>query len=139
MVLSDLPELFSLLFTLDSTKKKTSVLQILRKNAMVSGGQILVVAGGFEKLHKLLRFAASALPPLSFLEGAMPMLESLELRFITVESVYGLGNLASLRQVLLTVSSQATEIAKAKVSQIKELASMNLNGPSAILNEYSEL
>lgn len=74
----NLQEQFSLIFTLDTTKKKASVLQILRKNAMDSAGEIFVVAGGFEKL-KLLRFAAPVLPPVSFLEGAMPKLESLEL------------------------------------------------------------
>ncbi|KAJ1256136.1 hypothetical protein BS78_K078500 [Paspalum vaginatum] len=123
LVLGELPELFSLIFTLDSTKKKTNALQILRKNVMESGGVVFVPAGGFEKL-KLLRFTTPVLPPLSFPEGAMPKLQSLELRFITAEGVYGMENLVSLRQVLLTVSSQAPEDARAKVTQIKVLASM---------------
>ncbi|RCV38953.1 hypothetical protein SETIT_8G184200v2 [Setaria italica] len=138
IVLSELPELFSLIFTLDSTKEETSALQIMHKNAMESGGNIFVVAGGFEKL-KLLRFVTPVLPPLSFLEGAMSELQSLELKFITMEGVYGLDNLKSLRQVLLTVSSQAPEDAKVKASQIKVLASMIPNGPSVVVDEYSEL
>ncbi|CAN6363371.1 unnamed protein product [Urochloa humidicola] len=138
LVLSELPELFSLIFAMDTAKKESSVLQILRKNAMHSGGEIFVVAGGFEKL-KLLRFVAPVLPPLSFLEGAMPTLESLELKFITVEGVWGMENLASLRQVLLTVSSQATEVARAKVPEIKGLASMNPKHPSVVVDEYNEL
>jgi len=138
LVLSELPELFALIFTLNSTKKKTSALQIMRRNAVESGGEIFVLAGGFEKL-KLLRFVTPVLPPLSFLEGAMPNLESLELKFIMAEGVYGMENLVSLRQVLLTVSSQAPEVAKVKVSQIKTLASMHPKHPSVVVDEYKEL
>lgn len=138
MVLSELPELFSLIFTLNSTKKKTSALQFMRQNAVKSGGEIFVLAGGFGKL-KLLRFVTPVLPPLSFLEGAMPKLESLELKFIMAEGVYGMEHLASLRQVLLTVSSQAPEVAKVKVSQIKTLASMYPKHPNVIVDEYKEI
>ncbi|RCV38960.1 hypothetical protein SETIT_8G184600v2 [Setaria italica] len=137
-VLGGLPELFSLIFVLDnSAKKYPSVLQILTKNAMESGGEIFVPAG-FEKL-KLLRFVAPVLPRVSFLERAMPKLESLEMKFITAEGVYGLENLRSLRHVLLAVSSQATEVTKAKVSEIKALASMNPNHTSVVVDEYNEL
>ncbi|CAO2146687.1 unnamed protein product [Urochloa humidicola] len=137
-VLSELPELFSLIFTLDSTKKASSALQILRKNAMESDGIIFVQPGGFKRL-KLLRFVTPVLPPLSFLEMAMSELQSLELKFITAEGVYGLENLASLRRVLLTVSSQATEVAKAKVSQIKAFARMNPMHLIVVVDEYNEL
>lgn len=138
LVLSELPELFSLIFTLNSTKTKTSALQIMRQNAVESGGEIFVLAGGFEKL-KLLRFVTPVLPPLSFLEGAMPKLESLELKFIMAEAMYGMENLVSLRQVLLTVSSQAPEVAKVKVSQIKTLANKHPKHPSVVVDEYKEL
>ncbi|CAO2142313.1 unnamed protein product [Urochloa humidicola] len=138
-ILGGLPELFSLIFILDnSAKKHPRILQILTKNAMESGGEIFVPAGRFEKL-KLLRFITPMLPRVSFLEQAMPKLESLEMKFTTTEGVYGLENLRSLRQVLLTVSSQATEIAKAKVSEIKALASMNPNQTSVVVDEYNEL
>jgi hypothetical protein len=105
---------------------------------MESGGEIFVPEGRFEKL-KLLRFVAPVLPPLSFLEGAMPKLESLELKFIMAEGLHGLENLVSLRQVLLTVRSQASEVAKVKVSQIKTLASMHPKNPSVVVDEYKEL
>ena len=111
----------------------------MRQNAVESEGEIFVLAGGFEKLNKLLLFAASVLPPLSFLEGAMPKLESLELKFIMAEAMYGMENLVSLRQVLLTVSSQAPEAAKVKVSQIKTLASKHPKHPSVVVDEYKEL
>ena len=110
----------------------------MRQNAVESGGEIFVLAGGFEKL-KLLRFVTPVLPPLSFLEGAMPKLESLELKFIMAEAMYGMENLVSLRQVLLTVSSQAPEVAKVKVSQIKTLASKHPKHPSVVVDEYKEL
>jgi hypothetical protein len=69
----------------------------------------------------------------------MPKLESLELKFIMAEGVYGMEHLASLRQVLLTVSSQAPEVAKVKVSQIKTLASMYPKHPNVIVDEYKEI
>jgi len=132
LVLAALPQLFSLIFSLDSTKKDASVLRILHDNTLKSDGMIFVEAGGFGKL-KLLRFAAPVLPPLSFLEGAMPELQKIELRFRMVEGVYGLENLKKLQQVLLAVSSQAPKDAREKVTQIKELASI-----SVVLDEYNE-
>jgi len=132
LVLAALPQLFSLIFSLDSTKKDASVLRILHDNTLKSDGMIFVEAGGFGKL-KLLRFAAPVLPPLSFLEGAMPGLQKIELRFRMVEGVYGLENLKKLQQVLLAVSSQAPKDAREKVTQIKELASI-----SVVLDEYNE-
>ncbi|KAF8772310.1 hypothetical protein HU200_005902 [Digitaria exilis] len=139
-ILAGLPELFSLIFSLDSTKKDASVLKILRDNTLQTDGIIFVEAGGFIKL-KLLCFAAPVLPPLSFLEGAMLGLQRIELRFRMVEGIYGLENLESLQQVLLTISSQAPKDARSKASQIKELASMitgKVNAPSVVLDEYNE-
>jgi disease resistance protein RPM1 len=81
------------------------------------------------------------LPPLSFLEGAMPMFQRIELRFRMAEGVYGLENLSSIRQVVLTVSSQAPKDAKGKAHQVKELASMihgKSNALSVVLDEYNE-
>ncbi|KAF8673256.1 hypothetical protein HU200_048809 [Digitaria exilis] len=137
--LGKLTELFSLIFSLDSAKKNDKV-KILHDNALKTHGMIFMEAGGFRKL-KLLCFAAPALPPLSFLEGAMPGLQRIELRFRMVEGVYGLENLESLQQVVLTISSQAPKDARMKASQIKELATMvghKLSAPSVVLKEYNE-
>ncbi|CAL4979976.1 unnamed protein product [Urochloa decumbens] len=139
-VLAKLPQLFSLVFSLDSTKKDTRVLKFLHDNTLNSGGMIFVPAGGFIRL-KLLCFAAPVLPPLGFLEGAMPGLQRIELRFRMVEGVYGLENLASIQQVVLTVSSQAPEDAKAKAFQVKKLATMihgKVNAPIVAIDEYNE-
>uniref|UniRef100_A0A0D9XTZ8 Rx N-terminal domain-containing protein n=1 Tax=Leersia perrieri TaxID=77586 RepID=A0A0D9XTZ8_9ORYZ len=149
-VLGRLPQLFSLTFSLDAArsgsnalKTVSNALKIVSKNTLESGGKIFELNGGFEKL-KLLRFIAPVLPPLSFLEGAMPKLQRLELRFRMVECLYGLENLAQLQQIFLTVSSQAPEDAKAKISQIKGLASMiqkakGSSNPSVVTDEYNEL
>ncbi|KAL5203642.1 hypothetical protein ABZP36_008513 [Zizania latifolia] len=141
--LSKLPELFSLIFSLDATNNASNALKIVHKNTLESGGKIFVQHGGFEKL-KLLRFSTPVLPPLSFLEKAMPKLERLELTFRMLESVYGLENLATLQQVYLTVSSQASEDAKVKISHIKGLVSMiqkakNSPIPSVVIDDYNEL
>ncbi|TVU24328.1 hypothetical protein EJB05_26759, partial [Eragrostis curvula] len=116
-VLAGLPELFSLIFSLDAAKGNQSVLKILHDNALKTEGTIFVPPG-FKKL-KMLLFVAPVLPPLSFLEGAMPELQRIELRFRMIEGLYGLENLERLQQVFLSVSSQAPNDAKAKASQIK--------------------
>lgn len=139
VVLAGLPQLFSLTFSLDAANNDQSVLKILRKNTLESKGQIFVPAGGFKGL-KLLRLLAPVLPSLSFLEGATPELQRLELRFRMMEGIYGLANIMNLQQVLLTVSSQAPQIAKEMVSQIRISASMirKINAPSVVIDEYTE-
>ncbi|KAK1642307.1 hypothetical protein QYE76_060112 [Lolium multiflorum] len=133
-VLTDLPELFSLTFSLDAVKlNNPSSLTVVHKNTLESGGEIFVPIGGFEKL-KLLRFMAPILPPISFPEGAMPVLERLELKFRAVDGVHGLDNLASLRQVFLTVSGKAPKAAE----EIKGLANKMKNPPTVIVDEYNE-
>ncbi|BAT14801.1 Os11g0606500, partial [Oryza sativa Japonica Group] len=142
VTLSRLPELFSLIFSLDAANGISNILKTVQKNTLESGGKIFVPDGGFTKL-RLLRFTAPVLPPLSFLEGAMPELQRLELRFRIIEFVYGLENLSSLQQVFLTFSSQAPEDAKEKVSQIKGLASKirkaDSSNISVVIDEYNEL
>ncbi|XP_066338421.1 disease resistance protein Pik-2-like [Miscanthus floridulus] len=138
LVLAELPELFSLIFSLDPTRN--NALKTLYDNTIKSGGKIFVPAEGFRKL-KLLCFAAPVLPPVSFLEGAMPVLQRIELRFRMVEGVYGLENLSSIQQVVLTVSSQAPKDAKEKAQQVKELACIihgKGNALSVVLDEYNE-
>ncbi|KAL6890332.1 hypothetical protein ACP4OV_009095 [Aristida adscensionis] len=138
-VLSQLPELFSLSFSLHASKNKPSVLKILHKNTLQSGGRV-IVPKGFQKI-KLLCFLAPVLPPLSFAEGAMPSLQKLELRSLMMESVFGLENLKSLQLVQLAVSRQAHADAKEKVNRIKELLARisPKGGPTVILDEYNEL
>jgi hypothetical protein len=142
VTLSRLPELFSLIFSLDAANGISNILKTVQKNTLESGGKIFVPDGGFTKL-RLLRFTAPVLPPLSFLEGAMPELQRLELRFRIIECVYGLENLSSLQQVFLTFSSQAPEDAKEKISQIKGLASKirkaDSSNISVVIDEYNEL
>jgi hypothetical protein len=71
------------------------------KNTADSGGKVLVPSEGFQSL-KLLRISVPLLPLLSFLEGAMPKLQGLELRCRVLEGSYGLENLDSLQQVVLS-------------------------------------
>ncbi|CAM0877136.1 unnamed protein product [Alopecurus aequalis] len=135
VLLSELPELFSLTFSLDAAKSNSSgTPEILRQNVLDSEGEIFVPAGDFTKL-KLLRLLAPLLPPVSFLEDALPMLQRLELRFKTSCGVHGLENLASLRQVFLSVSSRAPKAAE----EIKRLANkIENNPPTVIVEEYNE-
>uniref|UniRef100_A0A0D9XU04 Uncharacterized protein n=1 Tax=Leersia perrieri TaxID=77586 RepID=A0A0D9XU04_9ORYZ len=151
LILGGLPELFSLIFVPFAANNKDSdaletvsdAMKTFSKSSLGPAGEIFVLDEGFKKL-KLLRLAALALPSLSFLEGAMPALQRLELRFRMVECVHGLENLESLKQVCLTISSQAPEDAKEKISHIKRLASMiqmanNSPNPSVVIDEYNEL
>lgn len=104
------------------------------KNMADSGGKVVIPPDGFHGL-KLLRFSAPLLPLLSFLEGAMPKLQRLELRFKVLEGCYGVENLDSLQQVLLRVSQQASETTRVKVSDIRSL-SMHPNKPTVVVDEY---
>jgi disease resistance protein RPM1 len=131
-VLYQLSKLFSLTFATNAKGQDSSVLEILQKNAMDSGGKIFVPADGFASL-KLLRFSAPVMPLLSFLEGAMP-----ELQFRLSEGVCGLDYLKSLQQVHLRVSQQASEATKAKVSDIRSSVSMHQKKPTMVVDEYYE-
>ncbi|KAK1628943.1 hypothetical protein QYE76_003258 [Lolium multiflorum] len=132
LVLCEVSELFSLTFSLDATKSNYPIAtKILQKNILDSEGEILVPAVGFKKLQ-LLRFMAPVLPTLSFLKGATPMIQKIDLKFRTANGVHGLENLPSLKQVHIGVSSKETKAAE----QIKQLASrINL---TVIVDEYNE-
>jgi len=136
-VLSQLSKLFSLTFSINAKVQDSSVLEILQKNAMDSGGKIFVPADGFASL-KLLRFSAPVMPLLSFLEGAMPELQRLELQFRLSEGAYGLEYLKSLQQVHLRVSQQASGATKVKVSDIRSSVSMHQKKPTMVVDEYYE-
>jgi disease resistance protein RPM1 len=131
-VLCKLPQLFSLIFSLDAAKNDASILNILHKNTLESGGRV-IVPEGFNNL-KLLRFVGLVMPALSFMQGAMPALQMLELRFLMMESLFGLENLESLQQVVLAISSQAHEDAKAKAHHMAEMIA---NGPRVAVYEYN--
>ncbi|KAK8447993.1 hypothetical protein SEVIR_8G194000v4 [Setaria viridis] len=137
LVLSQLPLLFSLTFSVNAKGQERNVVEILHKNTMDSGGKIFVPAGGFMSL-KLLRFSAPVMPLLSFLERAMPELQRLELQFRLLEGAYGLENLESLQQVHLRVSQQASEATIVKVSDIRTSVSMHPNKPTVVVDEYYE-
>jgi disease resistance protein RPM1 len=134
-VLAQLPLLFSLTFSVNGAISDDDVMDVLLKNAMNSGGKILIPSDGFCGL-RLLRFSAPLLPLLSFLEAAMPKLQRLELRFRIFEGAYGLENLQGLQQVLLRVSQDASDTTKVKVSDIRSSVSMHPNKPTVVLDEY---
>ncbi|CAO2144709.1 unnamed protein product [Urochloa humidicola] len=136
-VLSQLSKLFSLTYSINAKGQDSSVVEILHKNAMDSGGKIFVPAVGFASL-KLLRFSAPVIPLLSFLEGAMPELQRLELQFRLSEGAYGLEYLKSLQQVHLRVSQQASEATKVKVSDIRSSVGMHHKKPTIVVDEYYE-
>ncbi|CAO2149646.1 unnamed protein product [Urochloa humidicola] len=136
-VLSQLSKLFSLTFSINAKGQDSSVVEILQKNVMDSGGKIFVPTDGFPSL-KLLRFSAPVIPLLSFLEGAMPELQRLELQFRLSEGAYGLEYLKSLQQVHLRVSQQASEATKVKVSDIRSSVGMHHKKPTMVVDEYYE-
>uniref|UniRef100_K3ZH54 AAA+ ATPase domain-containing protein n=1 Tax=Setaria italica TaxID=4555 RepID=K3ZH54_SETIT len=136
-VLSKLPLLFSLTFSVNAKGQERNVVEILHENTTVSGGKIFVPAGGFENL-KLLRFSAPVMPLLSFLETATKELQRLELQFRLLEGVYGLENLKSLQQVHLRVSQQHSEATKVKISDIRTSVSVHPNKPTVVADEYYE-
>uniref|UniRef100_A0A0D3HNT9 Uncharacterized protein n=1 Tax=Oryza barthii TaxID=65489 RepID=A0A0D3HNT9_9ORYZ len=134
-ILAQLPVLFSLAFSVSAASQDHGVMEILTKNTMNSGGKILIPSDGFHSLQ-LLRFSAPLLPLLSFLDGAMPKLQRLELRFMILEGAHGVENLASLQQVLLRVSQQAPETTKVQVSDIRSSVSLHPNRPTVVVDEY---
>jgi disease resistance protein RPM1 len=136
-VLSQLPKMFSLTFSMNAKGNDSSAVEILQKNKMHSGGKIFVPAGGFVSL-KLLRLSAPVIPLLSFLEGAMPQLLRLELQFRLSEGAYGLENLESLQQVYLRVSQQASDATKEKLTNIRSSVSMHSKKPTIVVDEYYE-
>ena len=75
---------------------------------MFSDGQIIIPDGGFGNL-KLLRLCAPLVPLLTFSENARAKLERLEVRVKMWEGIYGAENLASLKEVYLTLNDKNGE------------------------------
>ncbi|TVU24173.1 hypothetical protein EJB05_26575, partial [Eragrostis curvula] len=126
VLLSSLPKLCFLTF---STAK--------RYIAVSNEREIFVRTGGFPCLHTL-RFSGTWLPLLSFLQGAMPGLLRLELRFKSFDGIYGLENLCSLHKVHLQISCQASKVAQEKVHQIQRSVIKHPRGPTMVCDEYPE-
>ncbi|KAF8673274.1 hypothetical protein HU200_048828 [Digitaria exilis] len=137
VVLSKLPKLFSLTFSIRAKGQDIRVVEILQTNTVATGGLIFVPGGGFGRL-KLLRFTTPMMPLLSFLEGAMPELQRLELQFRILEGLYGLENLRYIQQVHLRVSQQASEATMVKVSDVRSSVSTHKNKPTVVVDEYHE-
>jgi len=136
-ILSKLPKLCCLTFSMDPAKLYPDFLVNLQENVSESGGEIFVPAGGFDCLHTL-RFSGVGLPLFSFLQGAMTWLQRLELRFRMLDGIYGLENLESLHMVHLEVSKQASQVTEEKVKQIEISVEKHPKGPAIICDKYSE-
>uniref|UniRef100_A0A0E0MHA4 NB-ARC domain-containing protein n=1 Tax=Oryza punctata TaxID=4537 RepID=A0A0E0MHA4_ORYPU len=139
VLISKLPVLFSLTFSVNSARQRPGVLSIQIENLLNSVGEIFVPPDGFSNLQTL-RILAVGLPVqlISFLEGAMPALQRLEVRCRMFEGIYGLETLENLSQVHLEVSQQASEVAKEKVRQTRSSVSNHPNRPAIIFDEYFE-
>ncbi|KAM3393722.1 hypothetical protein ACQJBY_014449 [Aegilops geniculata] len=133
--LSKLKTLFSLTFSLTAAKQDTETTAIIEENKEHSNGEIIFPAGGFENL-KLLRISAPSVPLLSFLEGAVPKLERLELRFSVLEGLYGLENLTELKEVHLRVHDKAGECTKSLVAEMTSAAREDDKGARIIVGQY---
>jgi len=136
-LLSNLPTLSFLSFSVRPGKQYPHLLVILQENISESGGEIFIPACGFQGLHSL-RFSGPAIPLLSFLQGSMPALQMLELRFRMFDGVYGLQNLANLQKLHLGVSKQTSELTKEKVRQIISSVNKHPRRPMVIRDEYHE-
>ncbi|KAL6654703.1 hypothetical protein ACP70R_008168 [Stipagrostis hirtigluma subsp. patula] len=133
-LLSDLPMLCGLTFATNPEQYPDLIMQ---DDDFEFGRYIHVPPCGFRCLHTL-RLSAVKLPLLCFRGGAMPGLRRLELRFRIFEGIDGLESLTSLQQVCLKVSSQASEVAREKVDQIKDSAIQHPKRPTFINVRYFE-
>jgi hypothetical protein len=112
VLLSSLPMLYFLKFS--SAKH---VFWKWKHNAWLCRPELFVPCGGFHYLHTLC-FSGVGLPLVSFVQGAMPALQRLEMRFKLFDGVYGLDSLARLEEVHLEVSNQTSHVVKEKVRQV---------------------
>ncbi|BAF28258.1 Os11g0480000 [Oryza sativa Japonica Group] len=135
-LLQKLPRMFCLIFSSWTSSKDLDLVDILEKNKSDSEGQILVKHGGFDCL-KLLRLDAPLLPLLVFSERAMGNLERLDMKFNTLEGVFGMDNLASLREVHMTAGEKAGEITKSIVRELEAEAGKYANTPRVVVYELA--
>lgn len=136
VLLSELDSLFSLTFSV-SAKQDPTMAAILEKNKSDSNGEIFIPAGGFSKL-KLLRISVPLLPPLNFAKRATPELERLELSFKKLEGLYGMDELGSLHDLILTVDGKAGIGTKSVLDGLKKNGSSSKRKYALIVNEYHD-
>ncbi|XP_071675835.1 disease resistance protein Pik-2-like [Lolium perenne] len=122
-LIQKLPKLFCLTFTLSAAREDQDIVDILEENKQLTDREIIVPPGGFENL-KLLRFFATLVPRISFAvkknEKVMPALERIDMRFLAFEGIYGIETLEMLQEVHLSVDSQADDITKLLVDDLKD-------------------
>ncbi|CAL4981849.1 unnamed protein product [Urochloa decumbens] len=129
--LSHLGGLFSLSFSFIAANKDlefpsenhdAQTAAILEANKAYSDGEIIVPSGGFQNL-KLLRFSASMVPVLNFVQNTMPKLERIELCFSILEGIYGIENLNMLEEVHIRVHKEADNFTNSVVEDIRAAVS----------------
>lgn len=137
VLISSLPKLCYLEFSsVDAEKQCPRLPVIVQENASESGGEIFIPCG-FNCLRTL-RFSSTGLPLLTFLQGSMPELQKLELRFKMFDGVYGLENLVSLQKLHIEVSQQASHVTTEKVKQIYTSVNNHPRRPTVNCDEYHE-
>jgi disease resistance protein RPM1 len=99
------------------------------------GKEIIVPTGGFKKL-KLLHFCAPLLPPVSFLDDAMPTLERIHLCFTKFDGLHGIHNLLMLQEVHLKVHAHANKFTMSIVNNLTDAMRKDANGPRIICDRY---
>jgi hypothetical protein len=123
-LIQKLPKLFCLTFTLSAAREDQDIVDILEENKQLTDREIIVPPGGFENL-KLLRFFATLVPRISFTvkenKKVMPALERIDMRFLAFEGIYGIETLEKLQEVHLSVDSQADDITKLLVDDLKDV------------------
>ncbi|OEL36365.1 hypothetical protein BAE44_0002617 [Dichanthelium oligosanthes] len=134
-LLASMPSLFCLTFSFSAEKQDSDLVGILDKNKLDSGGSISVPGGGYKSL-KLLRFIAPILPSLNFSEGAMPELQRIDLQFTKLEGLNNMDNLASLREVHLTMNKQADAATREKASGLATAARGGANKLRVIVDAW---
>lgn len=97
------------------------------------GKEIIVPSTGFHNL-KLLRFTAplSLMPPLSFLDNAMPQLERIYLKFNNFQGLHGIHNLPMLQEVHIEVKSDAGVFTTSLLRNLLEATRQDDKGPRII-------
>ncbi|GJN19010.1 hypothetical protein PR202_gb06237 [Eleusine coracana subsp. coracana] len=111
VILSKLPSLFSLTFSISRKSHEDEMENVLKYNMNDSSEEIFIPGQGFTKL-KLLRIFIPVLFPLKFSKNSTPELLRVELRFKMSVGISGMEELVKLQDVFITVDGQASEETK---------------------------